>query len=47
MSNSLIPFFGVTAGITDAALLVVVLGTMAVALLAHVLALAGWLRRRP
>ena len=46
MSNSLIPFFGVTAGITDAALLVVVLGTMFIALFASVLVLVGWLRGR-
>jgi hypothetical protein len=36
----------VVAGPFDLMLMVVVLGTMAVALLAHVLAMAGWLRRR-
>jgi len=34
------------AGIADTGLLVIVLGTMAVALLAHALALIGWIRRR-
>jgi len=41
------PFYHtVDAGVADTGLLVIVLGTMAVALLAHVLAIAGWLRRR-
>ena len=34
------------AGVADTGLLVIVLGTMAVALLAHALALIGWIRRR-
>jgi hypothetical protein len=37
----------VVAGPFDLMLMVVVLGTMAIALLANVLAAIGWLRRRP
>ena len=38
--------FAVIAGPLDPALWIVVPGTIAIALLAHVLVLVGWLRRR-
>ena len=38
--------FAVVAGPLDPALWIVVPGTIAIALIAHVLALVGWLRRR-
>ena len=36
----------IDASVADTGLLVIVLGAMAVALLAHALALIGWIRRR-
>ena len=39
--------FTVIAGPFHPMLMVIVLGTMVLALVANILALAGWLRRRP
>ena len=36
----------IDAGVADTGLLAIVIGTCALALLAHVLALIGWIRRR-
>jgi hypothetical protein len=37
---------GISAGFADAGLMIVVVGTVLIALAAHVLVAIGWLRRR-
>jgi hypothetical protein len=41
-----LPYHTFDAGVADTGLLAIVIGTCALALLAHVLALIGWIRRR-